>query len=147
MQNQYRRKEGFGKKVDGKWDGWYGSKEEEMRLLPDLRFSNKAKICSVHREPITIGATRSLSVSADLILVGDGSKPDILESEITEASPTFEQHEPKTLDRWYCEVGRYLVEGDKVLVPEFEKKDVIKTCESIIEYLDNLVDECEAKFG
>ena len=60
--------------------------------------------------------------------------------------PTLEPPEPKTLIRWFIYVSRYLVKGDKVHVPEFDKKDVIQTCESIIEYLDNLVNECENKF-
>ena len=146
MQKQYEIKEGFGKKVGDKWDGWYGIKQAEMGQLLDLKFSKEVRNYSVHQEPIPTGATRSLDLSADIILEKEGSKPETKESEITEVLPTLEPPEPKTLIRWFIYVSRYLVKGDKVHVPEFDKKDVIQTCESIIEYLDNLVNECENKF-
>lgn len=144
MQKQYGMKEGFGKK-DG--NEWYGSKVAEMSKQPNLRFLIKARNYSEKEGPIPTGATRSSVFSADLILVNEGSKTETPESEITEALTTLEPPEPKTLGRWFWDVSRYLDKGDKVHAPEFEKSDVIETCDSIIEYLDNLVNECEKKFS
>jgi len=150
MQKQYSGEKGFGEIVDkdtNKRDGWYGSKQDEMKEVNYLRFLIKARDYREKEGPIPTGATRIHSVSAGMLLVKEGSKAETLESEIIEASPTLEPPEPKTLDRWFWDVGRYLDKGDKVLVPECEKKDVMETCKSIVEYLDKLVDECEAKFG
>jgi len=150
IQKQYRGKKGFGNIVNKdtkKRDGWYGDKQDEMEKVPYLRFLIKARNYREKEGPIPTSATRSISYIMRPILVKEGSEPETLEIEITEALPTLKPPEPETLDRCFCEVGRYLVKGDKVYVPEFENKNIIKTCESIIEYLDKLVDECEAKFG
>lgn len=137
MQKQYQMKEGFGE--------WYSSKVAEMTMLPYLRFLLKARNHSIHQGPIPTGATRSIDLSADMILVEEGSKPGSLGSEIAKASPVLEPPVSKTLARWFWDVSRYLDKGDKVLAPKFEKKDVIETSENIVEYLDKLVDECEKR--
>jgi hypothetical protein len=139
MQKQYQMKEVFGE--------WYGSKVAEMAKQPYLRFLVKARNHSIHQGPIPTGATRGLGYSMDVIIVKDGSEPETLESEIAEASPVLEPPVSKTLARWFWDVSRYLDKGDKVHAPEFEKKDVVETCENIIEYLDKLVVDCEAKFS
>jgi hypothetical protein len=37
--------------------------------------------------------------------------------------------------------------GDKCHVPQFEKGSVLETCENILKYLDELVEECEKEFA
>ena len=139
MQKQYQMKEGFGE--------WYGSKVAEMAKQPSLRFLVKARNHSIHQGPIPTGATREISFGIKANIVKERSKPGSLESEIAEASLALKPPEPKTLDRWFWDVGRYLDKGDKVHAPEFEKNDVVETCENIIEYLDKLVVDCEARFS
>lgn len=148
MQKQYTKKEGFGKKNEKtkEWDGWYGDKEREMREIPYLRFSKNARDYSEHEAPIPIGATRQVSVTTKAYIV-DRSKPESLLTEISETLPTLEPTEPKTIARWFWDVSSYLDKGDKVHAPKFEKADVIKTCEGILNYLDQLVNECEEKFS
>jgi hypothetical protein len=144
MQKQYGEKEGFGKKVGEKWNGWYGSKEDEMKMLPYLRFLIKARNYSEKEGPIPIGATRELSLLTSAYIV-DKENPESMIQE-DRALPTLEPPKPNTIGRWFWDVVSYLDKGDKVHAPEFEKKDIIQTCESIVEYLDRLVNECEEKF-
>ncbi len=144
MQKQYGKKEGFGKPNGNEW---YSAKVAEMSAQPYLRFLIGARNYSEKEGPIPTGATRQIGYSMDVILVTEGSKPETLEKEIADALPVLEPPEPKTLDRWFWDVSRYLDKGDKVHAPEFERSDVIKTCEKIIGYLEELVGDCEAKFG
>jgi len=144
MQKQYGKEDGFGKRDDNEG---YGNKVAEMEKKPELRFLKKARNFAEKEGPIPTGATRGSNYFMDLILVKEGSKPEPQESEIVKAPPRLEQPEPKTLARWFRDVSRYLDKGDKVHAPEFEKSDIIKTCENVIEYLDKLVDDCEAKFS
>ena len=55
--------------------------------------------------------------------------------------------EPKTIERFFCDVSSYLDKGDKSYISDFEKADVIDTCEIIINFLDKLVNDCEETFG
>jgi hypothetical protein len=144
MQKQYGKKEGF-----GKWNSneWYGNKVDEMEKIPYLRFLIKARDYSEKEGPVPIGATRVTSVTASMLLVNEGSKPDTSISEVIETSPVLEPPEPKTISRWFWDVNGYLDKGDKVHAPKFEKADVIKTCEDISNYLDQLVNECEERFS
>lgn len=142
MQKQYMMKEGFGKKIDDKWDGWYGSKEDEMKKTPYLRFLIRARNYSNKEGPIPTGATREISFGITTCVAKSGSDPVALKE-----LPKSEPSETKTLDRWFWDVSRYLDKGDKKYASKFEKSSVIETCESVIEYLNKLVDECEAKFG
>jgi len=130
-----------------KWDGWYGRKEEEMRNEPTLRFLVKARNYSEKEGPLPMGATRAINYGMSLCLVGEGSKPSLPVSETAEPLPALEPPKPKTIARWLWDVASYLDKSDKVYVPEFEKADVIKTCKSIVAYLDGLVNECEERFG
>lgn len=147
MQKQYVEKVGFGKKNGDVWDGWYGYKEGEMRKIPYLRFLIKARNYSEKEGPIPIGATREISCGISAIIVKDGQKPEELVDETIEFFPALEPPEPKTIGRFFWDVSVYLDKGDKVYVPDFEKADVIKTCENISNYLDKLVNECEEKFS
>lgn len=144
MQKQYGKKEGF-----GKWNGneWYGNKVAEMSDRPCLRFLLGARNYSEKEGPIPTGATREIGFSVGMTIVDKGSKSETSEREIIEESPDLEPPRPKTLERWFWDVSRYLDKGDKVHVPEFERSDVINTCENIIDYLDRLVDDCEANFS
>jgi hypothetical protein len=147
MQKQYVEKEGFGKKNGVVWDGWYGYKEAEMRKIPYLRFLIKARNYSEKEGPILIGATRGNSYGLSAIIVKEGQKAEELVSETIEFFPALEPPGPKTIARLFWNVSSYMDKGDKAYALDFEKADVIKTCEYISDYLDKLVNECEEKFS
>lgn len=141
MQKQYDKKEGFRK--------WYEIKVIEMKEKPELRFLINARNYSEKEGPIPTGATREISLGLRALInpAKEGSKPEVPVSEITKASPTIEPPKPTTVSRWFWNVISYLDKGDKVYAPEFERNDVIETCEIILEYLDKLVNDCEKRFS
>ena len=146
MQKQYGKEDGFGKKNGDSWDGWYGNKEAEMGKIPYLRFLNKTRSFSEKEGPIPTGATREISYSLSAYIVEEGQTAEELLAETIEFFPAIPS-EPKTIERFFCDVSSYLDKGDKSYISDFEKADVIDTCEIIINFLDKLVNDCEETFG
>ena len=123
MQRQYRRRDGFAE--------WYCPYQIKMSADLELDYLNKVRVEDVHREPVLTGATREVTVSADAILVKEGTPvAEHEQAKETEHKPPT-QSSPKTVRRFF---------------PKFGQVDVIEFCENQLTKLTRIVEECENRF-
>jgi len=144
MKKQYDKEPGFNQ--------WYDEKVAEMQKMPMLRFTIKARNYSTKEGPVPVGATCEISLSTNATIVANGLKTNtnvcVVPTENGENGlKASGKSRIETVNRWFWDVGRYMDKGDKCHVPQFEKGSVLETCENILKYLDELVEECEKEFA
>ena len=121
MQKQYGKKEGFPE--------WYCVEKIKMVADSNLKYLNDARVEDVHRSPVHTGATRSISVGLDAILVREGEE-DFVETK-PEAASEDTVSQPVTLRRFF--VGR-------------QDTEVIEFCSAQLVKLISLVAKCEERY-
>lgn len=119
MQKQYNRRAGFAE--------WYCPRQFALSADAELKYLNEARVESLKKETVAIGATREKSFKADVILVASAGATH---SDKADAEPP-PQIPPTTFRRFF---------------PKFKGIDVLQFCDAQLARLTALVDQCESRF-
>jgi len=100
-----------------------------MSADPELNYLNKLRVEDVHKEPVPTGATREVTVSLCLTLIKEGTS-------VAEQAKES-KHKPPT------QCGSRIV---RRFFAKFRHVDAIEFCESQLNKLTEIVQECENRF-
>lgn len=132
MQKEFKKCSGF--------DDWYANKQIKMEQCEDLTFFNKLRVATIHKAAVRpsrkaeagISDTMNISDSIAVRLIDkDGNVVSEYKSEPTQ-SDRPRHTEVDIRYSWYFE--------------ERPGDEGVELCMSYVEYLRNLVEECEGKF-